>query len=207
MTASPRSRAAAQIQDAAWEILAERGLPGVTMEEIAARAGVAKTTVYRWWPTKSAVLMDALRERLLPRVAFPEDGSVRDDLVSQIEAVIDLFGSETGRAYLALVAESMHDGEVATALRERYVDDQRRAAIERLEKGKRKGEVLPEVDLELLVDSLYGALYYRVLVSHAPLDRAYARRLVDGIWPGEPNRRRPAGDDGAGPSTAEASMI
>ncbi|KJL35851.1 TetR/AcrR family transcriptional regulator [Microbacterium azadirachtae] len=183
MPESPRTRTSARIQDAAWEIFSERGLPGVTMEAIAIRAGVAKTTVYRRWPTKSAILIDALKERLAPLVKFPQEGTVRDDVVAQIEAVIDLFGSRTGRAYLALIAESVHDPDVGTALRERYIADQREAAILRLRIGIDHGELASRTDPEILIDSLYGALYYRVLVAHVPLDRAYATRLVDSIWP------------------------
>ena len=189
MPESPRTRTSARIQDAAWAIFSERGLPGVTMEEVANRAGVAKTTVYRRWPTKSAILIDALKERLAPRVMFPQDGTVREDVVAQIEAVIELFGSRTGRAYLALIAESVHDPEIGTALRDQYIAGQRDAAIRRLRTGIEHGELPSRIDPEILVDSLYGALYYRVLVARAPLDRAYATRLVDSLWPAPPVSR------------------
>lgn len=186
MPAMPRQRTSMRVQDAAWEIFAERGLLGVTMEEIAARAGVAKTTVYRWWPNKSAVLMDALKEKLVPHVSFPDTGDARQDVQAQIEGIIDLFRSDTGRAYFALIAESVHDAEVASALRARYVTGQRQAAIDRLTKGVAQGQVAQGADLEVLVESLYGALYYRVLVSHTPIDRRYAHRLIDQIWPAVP---------------------
>ena len=183
MTASSRHGATEQIMRAAWEIFVERGLPGVTMEEIAARAGVAKTTVYRRWPTKSAILIDALKDHLAPVVAFPQTGHVRDDFLTQIEAVVKLLDTETGRAYLALVAESVHDPDVADALRDRYVTEQRMAAVQRLRAGIERGELSPHVDPEILVESLYGALYYRALVAHLPLDQGYAERLVASVWP------------------------
>lgn len=197
MPDSPRSSTSTRVQDAAWEIFLERGLPRLTMEQVASRAGVAKTTVYRWWPTKSAVLLDALKERLIPLVAFPDTGDVRDDIVTQLEAVIGIFASEVGRAYIALVAESVHDADVAVALRDGFVRGQRRAAIDRLEQGVRQGQLPRDVDLEILVDSLYGALYYRVLVAHSPLELPYAKQLVDGLWPSvlrteaHNDRRRP----------------
>ncbi|MFJ3959149.1 TetR/AcrR family transcriptional regulator [Arthrobacter sp. NPDC090010] len=183
MPAQRSSRATEKIQDAAWEIFMERGLPGVSIEEIAGRAGVAKTTVYRWWPNKSAVLMDALSRRLAPKVVFEAAGSAREDVMRQIELVIELFNNPVGRGYLSLIAESTHDAELADALRERYIAGRREAAVERLRRGVEQGELPAETDLEMLVDSLYGALYYNALVAHAPLDKAYAARLIKTMWP------------------------
>ncbi len=175
-TRSERARAA--VREAAWDLLLDRGLRAVTIEAIAERSGVAKTTIYRHWPTKNAIVLDALRERFEPTVAFGDTGSVLGDLTQQLQAVIGLLATEAGVAYLSLVVESWYDPDLATGLVERYLDRRRTAAIEVVERGVERGELSAGTDAGVLVDALYGALYYRLLVSRQPLPDTYASLLV-----------------------------
>lgn len=175
---SQHGRPRAAILGAAWDLFEERGLAALTIEGVAARAGVGKTTIYRWWPNKAAILLDAMTERMAGVIAFPDTGSTREDLRRQMVALLGLFGTTAGRAYLSLVAAGVDDPSVAAALRDRLIAARRAASIACLRRGVERGELRPDLDLGLVVDALYGAVYYNVLVAHAPPDAAYVERLL-----------------------------
>lgn len=178
------------ILGSAWKLFQACGLRRLTIEAIAADAGVGKATIYRWWPSKSAVLMDALEAHLDPEIPFPDTGSAREDLREQIAGVIELLTStRAGKAYLALVAESQHDPQLAK-LAQQYIAQRRAGAAAIFERGVRRGELRADLDSEIAIDALWGAVYYRLLVSHAPTEPAYAGVLVDQIYPALENRRR-----------------
>jgi AcrR family transcriptional regulator len=183
--ARPRSdRARVAILDAAWDLLRSRGLRHLTIEAIAGHAGVGKATIYRWWPSKAAVVMDALQGQLDIDIAFPDTGSAREDLRLQIRAVVSLLTTtDAGRAYLALIAESQHDAAVADALATRYIAARRRAAAVVFERGIARGELRADLDPAIAIDALYGAVYYRLLVSHSPPTPGYADDLINQLYP------------------------
>jgi AcrR family transcriptional regulator len=180
----PRSTTAtAAILQAARELIDERGLKALTVDAIAGRAGVSKATIYRWWPNKSAVVMDAFLADTSPRMPFPDTGSVREDLRRQLRSVIRLFNEPRTRGpFVALIAESQHDPEVARTLRERFIAARRAAAREVFERGQARGEIRADLDIDIANDALYGALYYRLLVSGAPLRPRYADALLDQFY-------------------------
>jgi AcrR family transcriptional regulator len=177
----PRSTAAHQaILRAASELLIGVGFDPTTVDAIAARAGVSKATIYRWWPNKAAVVMDAFLADTAPRMPFPHTGTTRTDLRHQMRAVIDLFNDPVvGRSFAGLIAEAQRDQALAAALRERFIDQRREAAREVIQRGINRGDLRRNVDPDLVIDTLYGALYYRFLVSGDPLPRTYADRLLD----------------------------
>jgi AcrR family transcriptional regulator len=181
----PRSeRATAAILRAAGELLDSRGLDGLSVDAIAARAGVSKATIYRWWPNKAAIVMDAVLNVTAPQIPFPDTGSVREDLRRQMRSVVRLFTkSTTGRALIALIAQSQHDPVTATALHERFIVPRRTTAGEVLRRGIARGELRPDLDVDTAIDTLYGALYYRLLVSGDPLTPRYVDRVIDHIYP------------------------
>jgi AcrR family transcriptional regulator len=181
----PRSeRATAAILRAAGELLDSRGLDGLSVDAIAARAGVSKATIYRWWPNKAAIVMDAVLSATAPQIPFPDTGSVREDLRQQMGSVVRLFTkTATGRALVALIAQSQHDAATATALHERFIAPRRTTAGDVLRRGIDRGELRPDLDVETAIDTLYGALYYRLLVSGDPLTQRYVDRVIDQIYP------------------------
>jgi AcrR family transcriptional regulator len=169
---------------AARELLDRRGFRRLTIEGIAARAGVGKATIYRWWPSKAAVAMDAVLEAAGPRIPFPDTGSAREDLRRQIASVIKLYTrTRTGRGLRALLAESQHDPSLAESLRDRFIASRRAEAATVFERAVERGELRPDLDVGVAIDALYGAVYYRLLVSHAPLDSAYADTLIGQLFP------------------------
>ena len=181
----PRSdRATAAILDAARDLLAQRGLKGLSVDAIAAQAGVSKATIYRWWPSKAAVVMDAFLAGTGPRMPFPDTGSAREDLRRQLRSVIRLFNEPaTRRPFVALIAESQHDPELAEALRERFITSRRAAARDVFARGQARGELRSDLDVDIAIDALYGALYYRLLISGQPLKPRYADKLLDQLYP------------------------
>jgi AcrR family transcriptional regulator len=177
-------KARKSILRAARELLDRRGFQRMTIEDIAGRAGVGKATIYRWWPSKAAVVMDAVLEAAGPRIPFPDTGSAREDLRRQIAAVIELYTrTKTGRGIRALIAESQHDSSLAASLRDRFIASRREDAGTVFQRGIQRGELRADLDVEVAIDALYGAVYYRLLVSHAPLDPAYADALIEQVFP------------------------
>ncbi|MFB9531814.1 TetR/AcrR family transcriptional regulator [Nonomuraea roseola] len=167
---------------AAMDLSAERGYGNVTVEAIAARAGVSKKTIYRWWPTKGAVILEALGELAQTTTTFPDTGDLVADLRTQTAAVLDFLASpRTGSAYLGLIAETQHDEALARDLVEQLIKPRVAVATDRLRSAQRQGQLSAEADLELIVELLYGPIYYRRLLHLGPHadDRLHA--LIDHV--------------------------
>jgi AcrR family transcriptional regulator len=176
-------RARRAILRAARDLLFRDGFPALTIEGIAARAGVGKATIYRWWPSKAAVAVDALMEATVPQIPFPDTGSAREDLTRQLSAVTEFFTTKAGRALLAVIAEGQHDPPLAKLLAERLIAERRASAGAVFRRGIERGELRPDLDIGIAIDAIYGAIYYRLLVSHAPIDPAYAEALIEQVYP------------------------
>ncbi len=178
----PRSeRARLAILEAAAELLLERGLSAVSMDAVAERAGVSKATIYRWWPTKETLALDALyNEWAVAQAPARSTGTLRGDLVALLRPWVRLAGSRPyGRVIGALITEAQTDPAFAEVYRSRFVEPRRdqaraifRAAIER-------GEIPADTKVEVAVDMLYGPLYHRLLHGHAPLNERFMRDVVD----------------------------
>jgi AcrR family transcriptional regulator len=156
----------------------------VTMEAIAERAGVSKATIYRWWPNRAAVVMDGFLSTVSSEVPFPHTGHAREDIRLHMRRLTDAFGGRIGRTVAALLAEGQADPELAEALRSRWLLVRRAEAREILELGIERGELREGLDPEVAVDVLYGPIYYRLLVGHAPLDDDFADALADHTFAG-----------------------
>jgi AcrR family transcriptional regulator len=180
---SERSRTA--ILDATRELVAKLGYDAMSIEAIAATAGVGKQTIYRWWPSKAAVVLDMWAPDVHEQIGFPDTGDLARDLKTQIKAVIDL-GADPffGPSFRALVADSQHDPALATQLVDRIFGPRIVACKQRLRRGQEAGQLAPDVDLDLAVDLLYGGFYHRYLLRVAPLSHAYAESIVDAALAG-----------------------
>ncbi|TGB13908.1 TetR/AcrR family transcriptional regulator [Streptomyces palmae] len=172
------------ILDAALRLLTESDGTPVTVDAIARAAGVGKQTVYRWWPSKGAVLLDALIDQAGQEVPSPETGSLRDDLHAFITATFD--GAQrppSAPALRALVREAAHDVHLAEMMRA-FTATRRAALQDLLARGRDGGELPEDADLGLIIDQIYGVFWYRFLLGHAPLDHAAADRLTDSVLRG-----------------------
>jgi AcrR family transcriptional regulator len=175
----PREATLRAVLQAASRILDQQGFAAATVEAIAARAGVSKVTIYRWWPNKDAVVMDAFLAATAASIPFPDTGSIRADLTQQVGRMVELYAGKMGRTLAGLIAESQSDPALAEAYRTRWFAARRAEAIEVLERGVRRGELRPDLDLDVAADLLYGPIYHRLLSGHAPLDDDFAEKLVD----------------------------
>jgi AcrR family transcriptional regulator len=174
----------AEILDAARELLAEIGVRALTVEGVAARAGVAKTTIYRRWRSKDELAFAVLIDMVEQFVATPDLGDTRDELVAFVAAAVRILGTTLmGRVMQGLVSDLAADPELARAFRERVVAT-RVAEVQRLvELGIGRGDLRPDTDRELFHELLFGPVYYRLMLSGAPLDEGLAARIVDGVLP------------------------
>ena len=175
----PSDRARAAILDAARRLLSDGGPAAVTMEAVAARAGVGKPTVYRWWPDRHAVTMAALMESGDQTQPSRRPRSMRDGLRLQLRAIVDRFSTPVGRHVTALLAASDPDSELAKAFRNHFVLARRDEGRELLRQAIAAGEVRRDIDIEVAVDLLYGAIFFRLLLGHAPLDARFADRALE----------------------------
>jgi AcrR family transcriptional regulator len=184
----PRSETTRRaILAAADELLLHRGLDAVSMDDVAEHAGASKATIYRWWPSKELLALDALTisvEDALAR-ARVDTGTLRGDLRAIMRpAVRQLAHPAYARVLSALIAEVHRDAEFAAIWEQRYVATRRRRAKAAFIRAKERGEVSGGADVELAVDMLYGPIYHRLLHCHAPVNQAMAYRLVDAVLTG-----------------------
>jgi AcrR family transcriptional regulator len=172
------------ILDATRELLAEGGVQGLTVEGVAARAGVAKTTIYRRWRSKDELALAVLIDMVEHVTSVPDLGDTRAELTAFVDRAVKILRSTLmGRVMQGLVSDLAADPELARAFRERVVAV-RVAEIRRLvEQGIARGDLRPDADYELANELLFGPVYYRLLLSGAPLEDDLAARVVDAVWP------------------------
>jgi AcrR family transcriptional regulator len=150
------------------------GFPELSIEAIAADANVGKTTVYRWWPTKAALVADAFSTSADEELRFPNTGSVQSDMSLQMRRLIRVFRSRRGKVVAALLAGGQSDPELIAAFRDRFLWPRRKQAYQTLQRGIDRGELPADSDLDLVLDSLYGPIYMRFLIRHDKLDESFA---------------------------------
>lgn len=180
LTRSARSDKA--ILDATRELLADGGVRDLTVEGVAARAGVAKTTIYRRWRGKHELALAVLIDMVEHVVATPDLGDTRAELVSFVDAAVTILGSTVmGRVMQGLVSDLASDPGLATAFQDRVVAMRIAEADRLLARGIERGDLRADTDVELAHELLFGPVYYRLLLSGAPLDAGLAGRVVDAV--------------------------
>lgn len=176
----PRCPATHQaILDAANNLLDEIGFTNMSLEGIAARAGVGKATIYRRWSNKASVVMDAFLAATAKEIAFPNTRSAREDIRRQMRSVVKVLNGPRGRTIATLIGVVQSDNELAEAFRTRFVAVRRGEAKAVVQRGIANGEFKPDMDLESVLDCLYGPLYFRLLIGHEKASAKYADQLVD----------------------------
>jgi AcrR family transcriptional regulator len=187
----PRSeRARKAILEAAAELLLARGLSAVSMDAVAERAGVSKATIYRWWPTKETLALDALyTEWAAARSQTRDTGSLRGDLLSMLRPWARRAGSRPyGRVVAALLTEAQTDPVFGAEYRQRFLEPRREQVREIFRRAIERGEIRAGTKVEVALDLLYGSMYHRLLHGHAPLSDRFVRDVVDtvlnGVLPG-----------------------
>lgn len=172
-----------RLLDSARTLVSELGPRAVTVDQIAAAAGVGKQTIYRWWPSKSAVIMDALIELTDPEPA-DVPMSTYEALRAQMRRVARMFSSRNGELIRELVAEAQGDPVLAKDFRERFFAHRRERGAATIARGIADGELRADLDVDDALDILYSPLWLRLLVGHGPTSQAAVDRLLDLAWPG-----------------------
>jgi len=182
----PRSAEADRaILRAAVDLLADEGYGGVTMEGVAARAGVGKATVYRRWASKSALVVDAMNACRDSGWQPPDTGSAHDDLLVFVRGLLtQLRTSDAGRVMPALVTELARNPELAVAFRDGFIQPRRARVLEAVRRGVERGEVRPGVDPEVVADAIVAVLMHRFLITGMELDDDLPERVLDVLWRG-----------------------
>lgn len=174
----PRSENARQaILRSTIRLLRRDGFADLSVEAIAADAKVGKATVYRWWPNKGALVVSAFASTTEEELHFPDSGSVFKDVSLQMKQWLGVLRSSRGCIVRAVLAGGQSDPELIEEFRKRFLWPRRRDAYRTLRRGMERGELPRQLDLDLVLDTLYGAMYMRFLISHTELSERYVEEV------------------------------
>jgi AcrR family transcriptional regulator len=176
--------AEASILKATLYLLERKSLRQVTADAIARRAGVSKATIYKWWPHKSLVALDAYLGGMTERVAMPDTGSAVADFTLQLKSVTAFYKSPLGRLFCQFIAEGQSDPKFLALFRERFLYARRDAARVMWRRGVERGEICNEVDSEIVLDLIYGPMIFRLLAGHGSLSERESEAMVEAVFGG-----------------------
>ncbi|MEP6765837.1 MAG: TetR/AcrR family transcriptional regulator [Gemmatimonadaceae bacterium] len=187
----PRSATARQaILDATLEAVFIVGFRALSMDAIAAAAGVGKMTIYRRWPNKAALVMDAFLSKVGPTTAFPETPTALASIHLQMRLQVKAFRGRYGRLIKSLLGEAQFDAELASAFREQWIMPRRVLAREAIERAIREKDFRADVDVDVAIDMLYAPIYYRLQIGVAPLSEQYVDDVFEQVVQGLQVERR-----------------
>jgi AcrR family transcriptional regulator len=187
----PRSERARQaILSSTLEFLEKRenGFADLTIEHVAAEANVGKATVYRWWPTKAALVADAFAVSVTQKLHFPDTGSVLVDMSRQMQQLVKILRSRRGHIVSAILGAGQSDSTLISAFRERFMKPRRKEAYATLQRGIVRGELPANLDLDLALDALYGPIYMRFLLRHDRLTPGFVDEICELVLKGKLHR-------------------
>jgi len=189
---SRKTRVRTAVLAAAADVLRADGYAGLTMERVAAESGVAKTTLYRSWPTKAALCMDLYLDVARRELRDPDSGDVARDLKTIAETVINLQKrTVAGPAFIGLIAEAQISPGTRAAFLAEFAEKRREITRAVLRRAIERGEIRRDTDIDLVIDAIGGATMFRLLQGHAPLTKRFSDALVDMVLTGcrQPRRR------------------
>jgi AcrR family transcriptional regulator len=179
----PRTEAVShdEIIDAVYRLMKEKPLDDVSMDEIASRAGVGKPTLYKWWPNKQSLVFDMFKERIVPNFPVDSTATAEEAIRRQAKDLVRLLNGFFGKVTAQIIGEGQSDPKVMEAYRDGYVRMRRDVTIPVIERGYESGEFRRRVEPHLLIDMIYGPIYYRLLVRFLPLNQHFIDELLDHI--------------------------
>jgi len=182
----PRSAEADRaILAATLDLLAERGLAAMSIEEIAARAGVGKATIYRRWSSKGLLALDAFVTSFREQQPQPDTGTLRGDLIAALTSwVRAVTQTSMGQMLTGLIAEAQHDQELRAAWRDRVIEPLRVQHRIMLDRAIARGEIPASTDQDVVLDLFFGVAQHRLLLGHHPLDDEFIHEVVDVLLDG-----------------------
>ncbi|HEU4634999.1 MAG TPA: TetR/AcrR family transcriptional regulator [Edaphobacter sp.] len=171
------------LRAALW-LLEKKPLRKVTADEIAQEAGVSKATIYKWWPNKCLVALDAFLARMTEEVPLPDTGSAEEDFKQQLQSVVAFYNSPLGKLFGQFIAEGQSDPEFLVRFHERFLYPRRNAALVMWRRGVEREEIRSEIDPELVLDLMYGPMVFRLLAGHGSLSNEESAAMVETIFRG-----------------------
>jgi AcrR family transcriptional regulator len=181
----PRSEEARKaILQSTLDLLEQTGFAELSIESIASRAGVGKATVYRWWPNKAGLVVDAFVSAVEEELAFTSTGSAEKAIREQMKRWAVIFGGPLGQIIAKVIGAGQSEPEMLEAFQKSFVEPRRREARALLKQAMKTGELRPNVDPDLILDILYGPLYIRLLIRSGPLTMTFVDQVFEIVWPG-----------------------
>lgn len=170
------------VLDAAAEILREAGVVGCTIEAVSRRSGVGKPSIYRRWPHRTALAIDAFARRMAIDVPYTDTGDARRDLTEAFVAIVDQYTGADGRIFRELLAAAVLEPNGAQLMRERFFLYRRERLLAIWQQGVRRGQLDPDVDPHDGIDLVFGAGIFRLLIGHQPITTEASRRLAQTVF-------------------------
>lgn len=171
------------IMDAVYELLQEKSARDLTMEAIAKRAGVGKPTLYKWWPSKAALILAMFHERLEGKPVDSSSDSAEASLRAKVSRLVMDFNGLFGKVMADLIGEAQSNPELLNEIHGR-IKARRAVVVAEVEMATASGEFHPDTDAEIVVDTVFGPAYYRLLLGFAPLTREYGDALIEQVLRG-----------------------
>lgn len=166
------------ILGAALKLLETMPLQQISIESIAREADVGKATIYRWWSSKAAVVIEAFVQYHVSHTSVPKGMGPREALARHMQLLVDEYAATSGHIVAQILAEGQGDPSVLREFRERFWYGRRAVVRELVEEARRKGEFRSDMETELQMDILYAPIYLRLIMRHMPLDRNFAQAHV-----------------------------
>lgn len=181
----PTEEVRADVLRTVGDLLLSEGIAKLTFERAAREAGVSKTTLYKWWPSKGALALDGYFHAVEETLAFHDTGDIRADLISQLRAFRNLMvETPGGRVLSELIGQSQTDEDLGAAFRHLYSSQRRYLAGERLQRAQELNQIRADVDVQIVVDQLWGAVYHRLLIPDEPVTEQFILGLVSNLLDG-----------------------
>lgn len=170
--------ACTRIREATISLLEEVGFANLTCDAIAQRAGTSKATIYRWWPNKVAVVIDAFTKTLAPTLPFHEADTLEGYVTVNLRQFAKAVCGRNGRLLAAIIAAAQDDPDVEQAFLAHWIKPRRTVARKALQKFQDAGQIPPEFDIEQVLDAMYGPLHFLLVVRHNKLSATYAEKMA-----------------------------
>ena len=181
----PRSNQSREaILNSALELLDQEGFAALSIEAIAARAGVGKATVYRWWKHKAEIVMEAFLAKVQPELDFPPGEPFEDALRNQLLRVTRIFSSKMGPVIGTVIGAGQSEPELLRDFYKNWIEPRRAQARKMLQEAVDRGELRDDIPPDIILDLLYGAMYFRLLIRKDRIDRAFAEAVANVVMDG-----------------------
>lgn len=167
------------------DILLLEGLSDLSFERVARESGVSKATLYKWWPTVGVLALEAYFHAVEDVLAFTDTGDIRADVSMQLRHFTQLMtATPAGRVLVELIGQSQTDPALAAEYRRAYSSGRRRLAADRLRRAQEAGQIRADVEPQVVIDQLWGAVYHRLLVPDEPIDDKFVDGLIGNLFGG-----------------------